>query len=175
MFFFSNCGKKRSTKSTVGQWHFQTHVSGCSCSPALPHWVSGSASCGETPEPRFVPFSPVLCLPRRGLAAAPCPIPLTPARVSSLRSYVSISHPNRGCAASAEARPTSGTAASKSAISFFFCPPSFSFSFLGFGMYFSSPILMSCLLLLHRRCSVLATRRPPLAALLSAAEYERFF
>lgn len=35
---------------------FWTYVSGCSDSPAPPHSVSGSASCGETPEPRFVPF-----------------------------------------------------------------------------------------------------------------------
>lgn len=72
----------------------------------------------------------LLCPPRRGLAAAPCPIPLRPAPVSSLRSYVSISHPNRGCAASAEARPTSGTAGAKTR----FFPPS---SFSGVGVHFS--------------------------------------
>lgn len=47
-------------------------------------------------------------------SAAPCPILSKPAVVSSLCAfsrgipYVSISHPNRGCDASAEALPTSG-------------------------------------------------------------------
>lgn len=34
---------------------FWTHVSGCCGSPAPPRSVSGSASCGETPAPRFGP------------------------------------------------------------------------------------------------------------------------
>lgn len=108
--------------------YFQTYVSECSGSPAPPHWVSGSASCGETPEPRFVPFWGGLLV-----TSTPCPIPPTPVRVSSLRAlstgipYVSISHPNRGCAASVEARPTSGTAAEEAR----FSP--------GFEVYFSPP------------------------------------
>lgn len=47
--------------------HFSTYASGCSDSPVPPHSVSDSTSCGETPEPRFVPFltcsHPVLCPP----------------------------------------------------------------------------------------------------------------
>lgn len=114
-------------------------------------------------------FSSLLCPTGRGLAADPCPIPLTPAPVSSLRSYVSISHPNRGCAASAEARPTFGTAAAK-ARSF---PPLFClfFFFRGSRWSFSPLLLMLSPLLLRCRCA----RNTPPALLLSAAEYERFF
>lgn len=145
--------------------YFQTYVSECSGSPAPPHWVSGSASCGETPEPRFVPFWGGLLV-----SSTPCPIPPTPARVSSLRvlstgtPYVSISHPNRGCAASVEARPTSGTAAEEAR----FSP--------GFGVYFSLPAqcASSCRIsgaAAARRC---VRSKPRASSLLSTTEYERF-
>lgn len=93
------------------------HVLKCSDSPAPPRLVSGSASCEETPEPRFEPLWTFICsgplLPSLSLALK---------AVSSLRAfsrgtpYVSISRPTRGCAAWAEALPTFGRDKEKEAL-----------------------------------------------------------
>lgn len=88
----------------------KTHVLKCFDSPAPPHSVSGSTSCGETPEPRFEPCWPNLLQPLSSFLSVRIKQVAVSSRRASSRGipYVSISHPNRGCAAWAEGLPTFG-------------------------------------------------------------------